>query len=173
MKTLTFATVQSRLAGAASINSEEGAHELLAHLVYHALVHGNVPLKELLSMRDSKANGQFKTALCKYLPVKYDKKAGAYVYDKEKALQLRTDLAITVAGVTGVEPSSLDDVSNALPAIFAEKERKERVFDGAAEIARLIKRLAENGCEEQASVLAQAINDYQVSKTNAALSNAA
>ena len=173
MKTLTFATVQNRLAGAASINSEEGAHELLAHLVYHALVHGNVPLKELVSVRDSKVNGQFKAALCKYLPVKYDKKAGAYTYDKEKALQLRVDLDITTAGVTGVEPSTLDDVAAALPPVFAEKERKERVFDGAAEIARLIKRLTENGCEEQASVLAQAINDYQVGKAKEALSNVA
>lgn len=173
MKTLTFATVQSRLAGAASINSEAGAHELLTHLVYHALVHGNVPLKELVSVRDSKANGQFKAALCKYLPVKYDKKVKAYTYDKEKALQLRVDLGITTAGVAGVEPSSLDDVANALPAVFTEKERKERTFDAAVEITRLIKRLTENGCEEQACVLAQAINDYQVGKATAALSNAA
>ena len=173
MKTLTFATVQSRLAGAASINSEDGAHELLSHLVYHALVHGNVPLKELVAVRNSKANGQFKAALLKFMPVKYDKKAGAYIYDKEKALQLRTDLSITVAGVTGVEPSSVDDVASALPCVFAEKERKERTFDAAAETARLIKRLMDNGYDEQAAVIAQAINDYQVSKTNAALSNAA
>ena len=173
MKTLNFSAVTAKLTSVVNATSEEGLQELLAHMVYHALVHGNVALKQLASLRDSKANGKFKAAVGKYLPVKYvkgkDGREGHYVFDGMKSLELRADMGIIQSGVTGQEPSTVEDVANALPCIFEKEQRAPVVFDADKAIKNLLDRLNNNGKTEEAAVLADAYNGLLLSRATQAI----
>lgn len=173
MKTLNFSAVTAKLTSVVNATSEDGLQELLAHMVYHALVHGNVALKQLASLRDSKANGKFKSAVAKYMPIKYVKgtagKPGHYIFDGKKSLELRAELEVVQSGVTGQEPSSLEEVASKLPSIFEKVEREAHVFDADKSIKALLDRLNNNGATEEAAVLADAYNGLLLARATKAM----
>lgn len=173
MKTLNFSAVTAKLTSVINATSEEGLQELLAHMVYHGLVHGNVALKQLAVLRSSAANGKFKAAVAKYVPIKWvkgkDGKEGHYVFDGKKSLELRAEFDIVQSGVTGQEPSTLDYVANQLPSIFEKVEREAVVFNADKSIKALLDRLNNNGATEEAQVLADAYNALLIARATSAM----
>lgn len=169
MKTLNFSAVQTKLTSVINSTSEDGLQELLAHVVYHALVHGNAPLKSLAALRNSKAPAQFKAAMGKYMPVKYVKaqgdRDGHYIYDGKKALELRLEFSVVASGVTGQEPSTVEYIDSVLPRIFTKAERKAVVFDADTSVQRLFDKLNANGLTEEAAAIMSAYNGVKIART--------
>lgn len=168
MKSLNFSATATKLTSVINAADESGLQELLVNLVYHGLIHGNCPLKQLSALRDSKANGKFKSAVGKYMPVKWVKGKGNveghYIFDGGKSLQLRTDFGLTASGITGIEASTIEDVANAVPDIFEKAEKKEQVFNAADSIKRLYDKLLANNCKEEAEAIMNAYNGLILSR---------
>lgn len=139
MKAMNIKALNAAFTKIINCNSEEHLQEVFCNLVHHALVHGNASLERMAALRNSKAPAKFKSALLKHMPVKWDKTAQQYGYDKDKATKLRVELMIQY----GVDDFEL--TCAALPFIFEKAERQAKEFVLADYLAQVAKKLDKEG----------------------------
>lgn len=113
MKQLNMSTLNTRCTSILNAVNEERLQETFVNIVYQALVHGNFNREFLVALRDSKAPGKFKSAVGKYMPVKYVKADNTYVFDSNKRAKLITELCLR-------DSNDFELVAAALPLIFAD-----------------------------------------------------
>lgn len=140
MQALTNKQTASRLTALNNATKPEALQELFANLVYQALVHGNGNRERLAVLRDNKGAPQkFKVGLMKHMPMKWDKTAKQYNFDAEKANELRLELGIEY------QTSTFEEVAEALPDLFAKRERQTAEFNMADYLAKVAKKLDKEG----------------------------
>lgn len=140
MKALDMENTKAAMTRLNSATKPEALQELFTNVVFHALIHGNVCREQLAEMRDNKgAPAKFKAGLIKHMPVKWDKAAKQYNYDKEKGVELCAELGVVYS------ETSFEELADVLPELFAKVEKAKTEFNLADYLAKVAKKLDKEG----------------------------
>ncbi|MFG1549524.1 hypothetical protein ABMA80_16010 [Halobacteriovorax sp. FRX-3] len=137
MKALALKTVQSSIRSIVRNSNPEHLQQVFASTIWHGLIHSNIMPAAMKALRDSDAPSKLKAGISKYMPMKWDKKREAYVFNPTKREKLLSDLALT-------EQSSFEDLANSLPQLF-EKKSEPTPYNRDAYLANVAKKLEKEG----------------------------
>ncbi|AAM28349.1 hypothetical protein [Vibrio phage VpV262] len=137
MKALALKTVQSNIRSIVRNSNPAHLQEVFASTIWHGLIHSNIMPAAMKALRDSDAPSKLKAGISKYMPMKWDKKREAYVFNAAKREKLLSDLALT-------DESSFEDLANSLPQLF-EKKSEPTAYSRDAYLANVAKKLEKEG----------------------------
>lgn len=120
MKKLTSSLTAKRLTTLANSSNADYLQELFCNLVYRALVDDNGSLEAMTKLRNSEAPKKFKSVLGKWMPIKWDKEAKSYVFNGDKAKEMRADLGIEF------RKEYFETVAAKLPLIFEPAPKADK-----------------------------------------------
>lgn len=143
MEKYSNSQLKTKLTSIANANNQDNLQTVFVNTVYQSLVMGNNMPDRMLAIRESAAPAAFKAALGKYLPLRFNKKTGAYEYSRTQAEKLRTELAIELT--SEARCMTIDEVAAVLPVIFAKEEKTKADFNLAAYCDAVSKKLSKEG----------------------------
>lgn len=137
----------TKLMQTAAANTSYGLSQALAPIVHHALVHGQVRIRELnqiRSLQDPKLKS-LKVAIGKTMPISWNKEKNTYVFSKQKRLSLQKNIDIT--SLVSVQDTILSIIDPARKADVEQKPKQVKAWDGK-QLQRQIERLDEMDADQ-------------------------